>query len=104
MAKTTETRIKIRRSGVNASAVVSSWFIVSLCRKTTGGGPASEITVDGKGFVWLAGQDLVTEGPKHAFCRVWGCHTPYPLADGNINVPVGALDGAPAMPSGANFR
>jgi hypothetical protein len=75
----------------------------SLCRKTTGGGPASEITVEGKGFVWLAGQELVAEGPKHAFCRVCGCHTPYPLTDGSINVPVGALDGAPAVAVGRHI-
>jgi len=75
----------------------------SLCRKTTGGGPASEITVNGNGFVWLAGQELVANGPKHAFCRVCGCHAPYPLNDGNINVPVGGLDGAPAIAVGRHI-
>jgi hypothetical protein len=75
----------------------------SLCRKTTGGGPASEITVDGNGFVWLAGKDLVADGPKHAFCRVCGCHAPYSIKDGKINVPVGALDGTPAIAVGRHI-
>jgi len=75
----------------------------SLCRKTTGGGPASEISVDRDAFVWLAGQELVSEGPKHSFCRNCGCHAPYPLADGKMNVPVGALDGAPAIPIGRHI-
>ena len=60
-------------------------------------------SVDGNGFVWLAGQELVTNGPKHAFCRVCGCHAPYPLNDGNINVPVGGLDGAPAIAVGRHI-
>src|SRR5262245_55671582 len=75
----------------------------SLCRKTTGGGAASEITVDGNGFVWLAGQELVAEGPKHAFCRICGCHAPYGPANGNMNVPVGALDAAPAIAVGRHI-
>lgn len=75
----------------------------SLCRKTTGGGPASEITVEAGGFVWICGQELVSEGPKHAFCRVCGCHAPYPIADGRVNVPVGALDDAPRIAVGRHI-
>ncbi len=62
----------------------------SLCRKTTGGGASAEIVATG--FRWLSGSNLVVDGPKHAFCRVCGAHTPYPIgADGSrFFVPVGA--------------
>jgi hypothetical protein len=53
--------------------------------------------------LWLAGQELVAEGPKHSFCRVCGCHAFYALANGNVNVPVGALDGAPAITVGRHI-
>lgn len=75
----------------------------SLCLKTTGGGPASEISVERGGFLWLSGQELVAEGPKHSFCRVCGCHAPYPLADGRVNVPAGSLDGMPVIPVGRHI-
>lgn len=69
----------------------------SLCRKTTGGSPSAEIVV--AGFRWISGRDLVVDGPKHAFCRVCGAHTPYPVTAeaSRYFVPVGSLDGDPPL-------
>lgn len=76
----------------------------SLCRKTTGGGGAAEITVDAQGFTWITGRDLVGDGPKHTFCRTCGAHIPYAIAGGKqINVPVGSLDGNPTIAVGRHI-
>jgi hypothetical protein len=47
---------------------------------------------------WLSGLDLVTNGPKHSFCRVCGAYAP----DSNPRktlyvVPVGILDDNPEL-------
>lgn len=70
----------------------------SLCRKTSGTGSSAAIVVAYDQLTWLAGQELVTSGPKHSFCRVCGAHAP----DSNPRktvyvVPVGVLDGNPNL-------
>jgi hypothetical protein len=70
----------------------------SLCRKTSGTGSSAAIVVGYDQLTWLAGQELVTSGPKHSFCRMCGAHAP----DSNPRktvyvVPVGILDDNPKL-------
>jgi hypothetical protein len=70
----------------------------SLCRKTSGTGSSAAIVVGYDQLNWLSGLELVTNGPKHSFCRVCGAHAP----DSNPRktlyvVPVGILDDNPEL-------
>jgi hypothetical protein len=70
----------------------------SLCRRTSGTGSSAAIVVGYDQLNWLSGLDLVTNGPKHSFCRVCGAYAP----DSNPRktlyvVPVGILDDNPEL-------
>ena len=74
----------------------------SRCRKSTGAGHATNLTVDQAQFRWLSGEDAITRfdlpGAKRFgkwFCGRCGC--PVPRLTGNtlVVVPAGALDSAP---------
>jgi hypothetical protein len=70
----------------------------SKCRKCSGTGSTACIKVGFEGLRWLAGQDLLTAGPKHSFCRVCGS----PMPDLNprrtvYDIPVGCLDDNPKL-------
>ena len=76
----------------------------SRCRKTSGAGSAAQIVVKYDGLLWLSGEDLVVNGPKHAFCRVCGAHAP----DANPRktvyiVPAGILDDNPELGVGEHI-
>src|SRR5258707_12801593 len=71
----------------------------SKCRKCSGSGSAPCITTAFEGLRWISGEDLMTAGPKHSFCRVCGS----PMPDGNPDktvyvIPVGCLDDNPGWP------
>src|SRR5262245_12592747 len=70
----------------------------SKCRKCSGTGAAAAIKVGFDGLRWEAGEELLTAGPKHSFCRVCGS----PMPDLNprktvYDVPVGCLDDNPTL-------
>ena len=70
----------------------------SRCRKCSGTSAAGSLKVGFDDLRWLVGQDLLTAGPKHSFCRVCGS----PMPDVNkrktlYDVPVGCLDGDPQL-------
>jgi hypothetical protein len=70
----------------------------SKCRKSSGTGSAANIPVLFEHLRWMLGQDLVTAGPKHSFCRV--CGSPMPDLNPRKTVyaiPVGCLDGDPRL-------
>ncbi|MEO8698778.1 MAG: GFA family protein [Kofleriaceae bacterium] len=73
----------------------------SKCRKCSGGGYAACITVAGEHFHWLAGEDLITAGPKHSFCRTCGAPMPEPNPKQTVYaIPIGCFDGDPALAIG----
>lgn len=70
----------------------------SKCRKCSGTSSAGGIKVGFDDLRWLSGQELLTAGPKHSFCRV--CGSPMPDVNGRktaYDVPVGCLDGDPNL-------
>jgi hypothetical protein len=70
----------------------------SRCRKCSGDSAAGAIIVRSDGLRWLAGQDLLTAGPKHAFCRVCGAPMPDAIARNTLyEIPVGCLDDNPPL-------
>ena len=73
----------------------------SRCRKCSGGGYGAGIKVGYADLTFLSGQELLTSGPKHSFCRICGS----PMPDANpaktmYDVPVGCLDGDPPLAIG----
>jgi hypothetical protein len=61
-------------------------------------GSSAAIKVAFDDLQWVAGQDLLTAGPKHSFCRVCGA----PMPDLNprrtvYDIPVGCLDDNPKL-------
>jgi hypothetical protein len=70
----------------------------SLCRKTSGTGSSASIVVGYDQLTWISGQELVSSGPKHAFCRVCGAHAPDSIEGKTVYiVPAGVLDDNPAL-------
>jgi hypothetical protein len=70
----------------------------SRCRKCAGSNAAGWITIRFDDLRWLAGQDLLTGGLKHSFCRVCGSPMPDPVArDTLYEIPVGCLDDDPQL-------
>lgn len=70
----------------------------SKCRKCSGAGSAAGIKIGSEGLRWIAGQDLLTSGPKHSFCRVCGSPMPDLIARKTLyEIPVGCLDDNPTL-------
>ncbi|HZW20342.1 GFA family protein [Noviherbaspirillum sp.] len=77
----------------------------SRCRKSTGTGHATNLTVDPAQFRWLAGEDAIAryDLPQAKsfgkwFCRHCGCPVPRMTRSGKLMViPAGSLDVAPPL-------
>jgi hypothetical protein len=73
----------------------------SMCRKHHGAPFATFAGASRKGFRWISGEDAVQDFPssehgKRSFCRTCGTVAPL-FMQGMVVVPVGTLDGDPAM-------
>jgi hypothetical protein len=93
--------IQFEVSGLHSKVVICH---CSRCRKTSGTSSAAQIVVRYDALLWRSGEDLVVNGPKHAFCRVCGAHAP----DANARktayiVPAGILDDNPRLVVGEHI-
>lgn len=77
----------------------------SRCRRSTGTGHATNLTVGSSEFRWLSGEEAITRYELPAaksfgkwFCSRCGCPVPRLLRDGKtMLIPAGSLDTAPPM-------
>lgn len=75
----------------------------SLCRKVSGGGSTAVVALAAANLRWISGQDAIAQyerasGYGTSFCRVCGSPVPDPDSRRTMYcVPVGLLDGDPAL-------
>ena len=75
----------------------------SRCRKTSGAGSAAQVVVKYDDLLWLSGEDLVVNVPKHAFCRVRRSAPDANLRKTVYIVPAGILDDKPKLVVGEHI-
>jgi len=74
----------------------------SMCRKVHGAAFGSFMHVDGDGFEWLSGAQLITNyhtphQDDRCFCSNCGSSMPMIEDDGNVIIPAGTLDTDPGI-------